>query len=106
MKVAFISPVYKKWDVKICENYRPISITPMFAKLFERILLNQVNKFKQKEKILNGLQFGFQNHESSTEAVLLLIEAVSENYDNFKNVFFSVLAKAFTSISYEVFQKK
>ena len=26
-KLAFICPVYKKGDVKICENYRPISIT-------------------------------------------------------------------------------
>ena len=50
LKLAFISPVYKKGDVKICENYRPISIAPMFAKLFERILLNQVNEFIQKEK--------------------------------------------------------
>ena len=54
LKLAFISPVYKIGDLKICENYRPISITPLFAKLFERILLNQVNEFMQKEKILNG----------------------------------------------------
>ena len=84
-KIAFISPVFKKRDVKICENYRPISFTPMFAKLFERILLNQVNEFMQKEKILNGTQFGFQKHKSSTDAVLHLIEALQENYDNSKN---------------------
>ena len=61
LKLAFISPVYKKGDAKIFENYRPISITPMFAKLFERILLNQVNEFIQKEKILNGTQFDFKH---------------------------------------------
>ena len=27
LKLAFICPVYKKGDVKSCENYRPISIT-------------------------------------------------------------------------------
>ena len=84
LKLAFISPVYKKGDVKICENYRLISIAPMFAKLFERILLNQVNEFIQKEKILNGTQFGFQKHKSSTDAVLHLFEALQANYDNLK----------------------
>ena len=108
MKLAFICPVYKKVDVKFCENYRPISITPVFAKLFERILLNQVNEFIQKEKILNGTQFAFQKHKSSTDAVLLLIEALQEKYDNLKIsvAVFIDLAKAFNSISHEVFLKK
>ena len=56
----------------------------MFAKLFERMLLNQINEFIQKEKILNGTQFGFQKHKSSKEAVLHLIKALQENYDNLK----------------------
>ena len=33
LKLAFISPVYKKTYVKSCENYTPISIIPLFAKL-------------------------------------------------------------------------
>ena len=108
LKIAFINPVYKKGDVKICEIYRPISITTMFAKLFERIILNQVNEFMQKEKILNGTQFGFQKHKSSTDAVLHLIEALQENYDNLKIsvAVFIDLAKAFNSISHEIFLKK
>ena len=94
--------------MKICENYRPISITPMFAKPFERILLNQVNEFMQKEKILNGTQFGFQKHKSSTDAVLQLIEALQENYDNLKIsvAVFIVLAKAFNSKLHKIFLKK
>ena len=80
----------------------------MFAKLFKRILLNQVNQFMQKEKILNGRQFGFQKHKSSTDAVLHLIEALQENYDNLKVsvAVFIYLAKAFNSISHEIFLKK
>ena len=84
LTLAFISPVYKKGDVKKCENYRPISIAPMSAKLFKRIILNQVNEFIQKEKILNGTQFGFQRDKSSTDAVLHLIEALQENYNILK----------------------
>ena len=55
----------------------------MFAKLFELILLNQVNEFIQK-KNLNGTLLGFQKQKSSTDAVLHLTEALQENYDNLK----------------------
>ena len=80
----------------------------MFAKLFECILLNQVNEFIQKEKILNGTQFGFKKHKSSTDTVLQLIAALQENYDDLKIsvVAFIDLAKAFNSISHEIFLKK
>ena len=56
---------------------------------------------------MNGIQFGFQKHKSSTNAVLHLIEALQENYDNLKisvDVFFD-LAKAFNSISHKIFLK-
>ena len=80
----------------------------MFAKLYERILLNQVNEFIQKEKILNVIQFRFQKHKSSTDAVLHLIEALQENYDKLRIsvAVFIDLAKAFNSISHEIFLKK
>ena len=65
----------------------------MFAKLCERMLLNQVNELIQKEKFFN--------------AVSHLIEALPENYANLKNLFtvFIYLAKALNSISREIFLK-
>ena len=79
----------------------------MFAELFERILRNQVNEFIQKEKILNSTQFGFQKHESSTDPILRLIEALQENYDNLKIsvAVFIDLAKAFNFIARNFSQK-
>ena len=53
LKLAYISPVYKKGDVEVCENYKPVSITLLFAKFLESILLNHVNEFiQQKEQKL------------------------------------------------------
>ena len=108
MNLTFISPVHKEGDVKNCENYRPVSITPMFAKLFERILLNYVNEFLQKETILNDTQFGYQINKSSTDAVLQLFEALQENNDKLKIsiAVFVDLAKAFNSISRKIFFQK
>ena len=79
----------------------------MFAKIFERILLNQVNEFIKKEKILNIAQIEFQKPKSSTDAVLHLIETIQENYNNLKIsvAVFIDLAKALNSISNEIFPK-
>ena len=33
LKIAKITPVYKKGDVKLCTNYRPISSLPFISKI-------------------------------------------------------------------------
>ena len=44
-KDAHITPIFKKRDVFVLTNFRPISVTPTFAKVFERFLLNQLVEY-------------------------------------------------------------
>ena len=37
-KVANVVPVHKKEDKSLVKNYRPISLLPIFAKVFERVI--------------------------------------------------------------------
>ena len=74
LKAAHITPIFKKGDVSVLTNYRPISVTPTFAKVFERLLLNQFVEHHEKFALLNKKQFGFQSRKSSTDAVLYFIE--------------------------------
>ena len=37
MKLAYVTPIFKKGDKLDSTNYRPISVTPSFAKIFERL---------------------------------------------------------------------
>ena len=60
MKLAYVTPIFKKGDKLDSTNYRPISVTPLFAKIFERLLLNQMMEFIDKHKIINKEQFRFQ----------------------------------------------
>ena len=74
LKDAHITPTFNKGDVSVLINYRQISVTPTFAKVFERLLLNQLVEYLEKFALLNKKQFGFQSRKSSTDAVLYFNE--------------------------------
>ena len=65
-------------------------------------------KFIDKHKLINKEQFGFQKKKSATDAVLELFETVWANLDQSKETvaIFLYLAKAFNSISHNIFFKK
>ena len=64
-------------------------------------------EFIDKHKIINKEQFGFQKKKSAADAVLELVETVSANLDQRKETvaIFLDLAKAFNSISHNIFLK-
>ena len=45
LKKAEVIPVYKKSDKLNISNYRPVSILPILAKVFEKVLDHQITPF-------------------------------------------------------------
>ena len=45
LKLAEVTPVFKKLDCMNKENYRAVSLLSHMSKVFERILYNQLNDF-------------------------------------------------------------
>ena len=41
-KVANLVPVHKKEDKCLVKNYHPVSLLPIFAKVFERVIYNSL----------------------------------------------------------------
>ena len=39
-----VVPVYKKGDHQCVRNYRPVSLLPLFSKIFERLIYNAMFK--------------------------------------------------------------
>ena len=59
-KVARVVPIYKTGDSTDVNNYRPISILPIFSKIFEKIVYHQLYGFLFKHNLLSPNQFGFR----------------------------------------------
>ena len=72
------------------------------------LLFNQLVEYLEKFALLNKKQFGFQSRKSSTYAVLYFIEKIIGDMEdnNDTGSMFLDLAKAFKSISHEIFLKK
>ena len=45
LKIAKVVPIYKKDDTELMCNYRPVSILSPLSKIFEKIVLKQLDKF-------------------------------------------------------------
>ena len=58
LKIASITPKFKKEDPLDKTNYRPISILPTVPKIFQGILFNQLQRFSNK--LLSPLLCGFR----------------------------------------------
>ena len=59
LKLAEVSPIFKKKDDLDKENYRPVGVLPHVSKVFERIVYHQINDY-MKDKLLKQLT-GIEN---------------------------------------------
>ena len=64
LKVAKVIPLYKEGPKDECSNYRPISLLMHINKVFEKLIHTRLYSFLQKNKILNGNQYGFRKNSS------------------------------------------
>ena len=60
-KAANVAPVYKKEDKCLVKNYRPISLLPIFAKVFKRVIYNSLFNYYLHDKLLNIIKLRFPN---------------------------------------------
>ena len=73
MKIAKVAPIFKGGNNLKAENYRPISVLPVFSKILEKIMYNRVYDYFVENKLLFSKQFGFQKNTSTEHAILELI---------------------------------
>ena len=42
LKIGKIIPIFKRGDEELFDNYRPISLLPVFSKVYEKVVHNQL----------------------------------------------------------------
>ena len=73
LKIAKVTPVYKKGNIHDLSNYRPISVLPSMSKVFERVMHDQINKYFAQHKLFYSGQYGFRPQHSTEYATLIII---------------------------------
>lgn len=100
LKVGNITPVYKKGDRQLIENYRPVSTLPCFSKIFEKIIYSRLYDFIKSKNILYRNQYGFRSKHSTSNAINHSIDQIISGLENNHHVIgiFIDLSKAFDTI--------
>ena len=99
MKLAKISPIFKKLENTSVNNYRPISILPIASKIFERIMQKQMNDFIEKH--LSPHLCGYRKRYNCQYALLTTIEMSVDN-KGFAGGVLMDLSKAFDTINHQL----
>ena len=76
LKVAKVIPIYKGASNEF-ENYRPISLLPPIAEVFERLLYERMMDYIRKYKLINVKQFGFRQKHKTVDAIASVIEEIT-----------------------------
>jgi len=59
LKFSLIKPIYKSGDKSFPSNYRPISLLPVFSKIFEKVIYKGLFDHLNNNVILNEHEYGF-----------------------------------------------
>ena len=101
-KLANIVPVHKKGSKENIENYRPISLTSLVMKTFERLLKDEI--LIHTSDMLDSRQHGFLAKKSCTTNMAEFSDslALSLNNSSRTDVVYFDFSKAFDSVSHDL----
>ena len=107
-KVAKVVPVFKSGNENTCENYRPISLLPIYSKIYEKVMYSRIYRFLTKKNLIYNKQFGFRSNYSTNHAIISLTEEIKSYLDTGHMVcgIFLDLKKAFDTINHGILLKK
>jgi hypothetical protein len=102
-RLTKVKPLYKKGDEQNIQNYRPISILPVFAKLLAKLMFNRITSFLNETKSLTEAQNGFRKGKYIETTIQALKEPIREALDKRKHAIgiFIDLSKAYDTLNHE-----
>ena len=80
-KLANVVPVHKKDKKNLLKNYRPISLLPIFGKIFEKLIYNSLCAHIVSCGLLNPNQSGFRPGDSTINQLLAITNYIFQAFD-------------------------
>ena len=108
LKVAGVLPLYKTGNINDISNYRPISILPIFSKLFKKLLYTRLSNFFAANNVIDSCQYGFWAQHSTSHALHFAISSVSQaliNKSKCAGIFID-FQKAFDTVNHHILLQK
>ena len=105
-KLANVVPVHKKGSKNNVENYRPISLTCLVMKQYEKVIRFEL--MSKCEHMINDNQHVFLPHKSCTTQKIKYTDslAMSLNQNFHIDAIYFDFAKAFDSVSHDILLQK
>ena len=108
LKISIVTPIHKADSKLLVTNYRPISLLPVFSKVFERLVHRRLLNFLMQNNTLINHHFGFQPSKTTNMAILDIYTKIVNALEN-KDIACSVyldFAKAVDTVNHNILISK
>ena len=73
--------MHKKDSKHLVKNYRPISLLPIFGKIFEKLIFNSLLDYLHRNDILSKNQSGFRSGDSCVSQLISITHEIYKAFD-------------------------
>ena len=104
LKSGNVVPIHKSGDKTDVRNYRPVSLTSIIAKLFERVIKRGVESHIDRYKIMDERQHGFRRNKSTSTNMIMFWNEITNMVESTSSIsiLYTDLRKAFDSVPHDL----
>ena len=84
LKISRVKPLFKKGEVYLFSNYRPISLLPSLSKIYEHVVVEQLLNYMEGNSLFYKDHYGFKPGHSTELASSRFVNELVQHMDNFK----------------------